>query len=116
MSYHPLRSSQAVGARAAIDLFRRHSYRAYDWLVYARHDVKLTSDPAQLRCQSAWKIGIAGRCESKAWESYRCVNDVLFVVPKSQVAGFAASIGSSTGAGNSPDLQCGCFEDSCADK
>lgn len=54
-------------------------------------------------------IGFASRCEAEAWAAYRCVNDVLFVVPAAHLPALYASLGSTAGMSHNRDGQCGCF-------
>jgi hypothetical protein len=63
--------TQAVGAKAAMTLFSRHLERDYDALLIGRHDVKLLTDGSRWACGGPHRIGLASRCEARAWASYR---------------------------------------------
>ena len=40
------------------------------------------------------QLRFASRCEARAWASYRCVSDLLFVVPRPLLSAFSAAVGS----------------------
>jgi hypothetical protein len=56
-----------------------------------------------------FSIGFASRCEAAAWAAYRCVDDVLFVIPAAHLPTLYASLGSMIGMSHNRDGQCGCF-------
>lgn len=88
----------------------QRSYSSYSALVIARHDVRLLSPVTSWLCDLNARVNVAAKCEQAAWRRYRCVNDLMFTVPRGRLAAFNASIGSHLGASTrKADGQCGCF-------
>jgi len=115
--------SQADAIAAALRLYHRHALASDETLFFLRHDVTLRAPLGSWTCAAAaaaprrggdaarapLPLGAASRCEAAAWESYRCVNDILFVVPRERARAFFASVGSAEGSPRNPSGQCGCF-------
>lgn len=60
--------------RAVVDamhLYLEHSGRGHDFIVLCRHDLKLISSPSSWGCGHKGMVGIASRCEPRAWQAYR---------------------------------------------
>ena len=89
--------------------------RAHATLVLSRLDVTLRSAASAPWGCAPGTLCVASKCEQAAWQSYRCVNDLLLLAPRGTVHVLLKSIGSSVGASRNRDGQCGCFDPSAAD-
>ena len=82
-------------------------------LVISRVDMTLLTPFAAPWACAEDNVCVASKCEEAAWQSYRCVSDLLFLAPQRVVASLVRSIGSSVGASRNRDGQCGCFDAHC---
>lgn len=105
---------QAEAMRKAVDFYAAASAPGggHAQLYVSRHDVRLLSDVATWG-GAAGQLRFASRCEGRAWASYRCVSDLLFVVPRKLLDPFSAGVGSHDGMSHNSDGQCGCFDPAC---
>lgn len=105
---------QAEAMRKAVDFYVAASTPSggHAQLYISRHDVRLLSEVGRWG-GSAEQLRFASRCEERAWASYRCVSDLLFVVPRKLLATFSAGVGSHDGMSHNSDGQCGCFDATC---
>ena len=82
---------QGAGARAAVETFaaavrgRGRSF-GYSQLILSRIDLTLLTPLDALWGCAPGRICFAARCEEPAWSQYRCVSDLLFVVPRELLA------------------------------
>ena len=133
----PLSRSQSSNFRHAINLFwkfaaaqgdtlappreRAPSFAAathhlYDFFIVTRYDVRLLvpmvpSWACHNNPSSVGTLGIASRCGSHSYKSYRCTFDTLFVVPRAHWRAFDTSVGSADQP-NSRTARC-CFNEMC---
>ena len=100
--YSPARTESATRCKPEIDPL------GVRWFP----DVVMKSAVSTWTCDND-KINVGGKCEQTAVDSYNCVNDLLFMVPRHRFGAFDAAIGSSTGNHGWYYKQCGCFDPSC---
>lgn len=97
-----VRTSQVVVARTqgqnlhrTLQFFGQFAAE-YDAMILTRYDLRLLRPIGEWPgCHDTSTVGVASRCEAEQWKNWNCTNDILFVVPRSHLWAFNASVGAA---------------------
>jgi len=95
---------QPSNTRAALDLVTTDAAvrDRYDFVVFARHDVRLLRPLSRWACNlaraapSADVLSVGSQCAPREWRAFNCSSDLMYVVPRALLTPFSQQVGRVT--------------------